>query len=395
MAHTQTQPQVTISEGYQGDHRNLHQGAIERCLSKLRDTMPHVGLRNPRIGKPDYSWEYCSPFGWVVGFHSGQLWLAAQLSGEPLFVNAARARRKVFRDLLLVRHAQDHDLGMQFSLSCVADWQMTGDEEARRLGLEAANRLLERFRPDGRYIQAWNPHAPSNGMSSDFANGRIIADTMQNLGLLYWAFSETGRADFKDAADGHAESAARYLVRADGTSFHTYLFDPSTATPLRGETFQGYSHESCWSRGQAWLIHGFAQTAQTTGSRAFLDTSRKLAARAEILMTGHVVPPWDFQDPDPAKVIDSSAGAIMAAGLYLLADLCEHGEAVRWQAFADRLIKGLLDTCDLTENPDAHGMLAHGASFVREGYQDNMLPYGDYYFMEALMRSLGHNRFFW
>lgn len=391
----QIKPNVAMLQDGSIDPLIIHQGALERCIRKLHDTMPVIGLSNPRIGKPDASWEFCQPFGWVVGFYSGQLWLALQLTGDSRFLNAARARRHVFRQLLQVRNAQDHDLGMQYSLSCVAEWQMTGDAEARSLGLAAAGLLLERFRPDGRYIQAWNPHAPAGGMKSEFANGRIIADTMQNLGLLYWAHTQTGRSDFRDAADGHARTALRYLVREDGTSFHTFLFDPSSAEPVRGETFQGFSNESCWSRGQAWLIHGFAQTAQTTGNSIFLDASRKLAASAEALMAGHSVPPWDFNDPDPAKPVDSSAAAIMAAGLYLLANLCHGEEAVRWRGFADRLIGGLLETCDLTRDPGAHGMLAHGASFVREGYSDNMLPYGDYYFMEALMRSLGHTRFFW
>ena len=44
---------------------------------------------------------------------------------------------------------------------------------------------------------------------------------------------------------------------------------------------------------------------------------------------------------------------------------------------------------------NAQGLLAHGAAHVTAGFADNMLPYGDYYFMEALMRSLGHTQFFW
>ena len=95
------------------------------------------------------------------------------------------------------------------------------------------------------------------------------------------------------------------------------------------------------------------------------------------------------------KPRDSSAGAIMAAGVFILAGLCEPDEASRWHGFGDRLIGGLLDSCDLTGDPKAEGLLAHGAAHASAGYSDAMLPYGDYYFMEALMRSLGHTRFFW
>jgi unsaturated chondroitin disaccharide hydrolase len=145
-----------------------YQQALERCVSKLRVVMPVVGLRNPKIGRPDLSWTYCGPFDWVMSFQSGQLWLALQLTGDPVFLNAARARRPAFRQILQNRHARDHDLGFQFSLSCVADWLMTGSSEARELGLRAAEALLARFRHEGQYLQAWNhgrpmaAHAPNS-----------------------------------------------------------------------------------------------------------------------------------------------------------------------------------------------------------------------------------------
>ena len=85
----------------------------------------------------------------------------------------------------------------------------------------------------------------------------------------------------------------------------------------------------------------------------------------------------------------------MAAGLYILASISEDKQKQRWVAFADRLLDGLITSCDLSTDPQALGLLAHGAAHVSAGRNDNMLPYGDYYFMEALMRSLGHNQFFW
>lgn len=373
-----------------------HQQALDRCVAKLRATMPVIGLRNPKVGRLDLTWDYCGPYDWVVGFQAGQLWLALQLTGDPAFLNAARARRPVFGNILRHRISQDHDLGFQFSLSCVADWLMTGDREAREMALEAAGALVERYRPEGGYIQAWNARSIHEGMRGEFANGRMIADTMQNLALLYWAHSETGRLDYREAADGHAEVTRKHLLRPDHTSFHTFVFDPASGRPLRGETHQGYADDSCWSRGQAWLIHGFAQSAATTGNTDYANTARRLAAKAEELIGDDHVPVWDYSVPDvKAAPHDSSAGAIMAAGVFILATLCEPEEAARWRAFGDRLLGGLLDTCDLTEDPRALGLLAHGAAHVKVGFADNMLPYGDYYFMEALMRSLGHNQFFW
>jgi unsaturated chondroitin disaccharide hydrolase len=372
-----------------------HQAAIERCVEKLRATMPVIGLRNPKIGTVDNQWVYCGPFDWVVGFHAGQLWLALQLTGDPAFLHSARARRPAFRAILNHRQAQDHDLGFQFSLGCVSDWLMTGAREPREMALEAARLLLERYRPEGRYLQAWNAIAPHGQVDPHHASGRIIADTLQNLALLYWAHGETGRADFRNAADGHAETALAHLVRPDDTSFHTFVFDPVTGAPLHGATHQGYADDSCWSRGQAWLIHGYAQSARVTGNPVFLDAARRLAAKAEALMGEDGVPAWDYMAPGGMSAHrDSSAGAVMAAGAYMLAEQLPE-EAARWRDFGDRLLGGLLDSCDLTTDPNSLGLLAHGAAHVGSQFADNMLPYGDYYFMEALMRSLGHTQFFW
>jgi len=108
------------------------------------------------------------------------------------------------------------------------------------------------------------------------------------------------------------------------------------------------------------------------------------------------VPLWDYALPESEpQYVDSSAAAVTAAGVYLLADQVPTEEAAGWRAFGDRLIDGLLSSSDLTQTPNVQGFLAHGAAHVPAGRCDTMLPYGDYYFMEALMRSLGHKSFFW
>lgn len=375
---------------------NGRQAVLERCVERVKSTSRIFGLRNPQIGSVENGWQYCNPFDWVISFYAGQLWLAYQFNGEPGLANLARARQSDLNLLLSNLAAQDHDLGFIFSLNCVADWKLTGSQTARQMALRAAEALRARFRPAGGYIQAWNSHGTENTTRSTFVAGRIIADTMQNLALLYWAHTETGAPDFKTIADAHAETTRRNLIREDGTSFHTFVFDATTGAPLRGETHQGYAHDSCWARGQAWLVHGFAQSYRTTGNPEYLDAARLVAAKAEELMGTDRVPLWDLRLPtDEPQYLDSSAGAILSAGLFILADVTSGDEKIRWRAFADRLLDGLIDTCDVTQIEGAQGLLDYGAAHVRRGSVRNMLPYGDYYFMEALMRSLGHSRFCW
>lgn len=378
------------------DGKPDYQAALLRCVQRLRDVLPVAGLRNPKIGRSDNSWAWCDGPDWVMGFLSGELWLAYQLTGDTTFSNAARARRGGFRQMLDDRKARDHDLGFVFSLSSVAEWQLTGDQTARAMAIEAARALVARFREDGQYIQAWNPVGPQDREQARFANGRMIADTIQNLGLLHWAHRETGLTDFRDVAELHETTTSRHLIRDDGTTFHTYCFDPATGEPLRGETHQGHADASCWARGQAWLIHGFANCYRLTGNAASRDTSIRLASKFEGLLGDDPVPVWDFALPaDESHPVDSSAAAVTAAGVFMLATLVPAKESARWTALGHRLLNGLLATCDLTAEPDAQGFLAHGAGHVPAGRSDAMLPYGDYYFMEALMRAQGHTTFFW
>ncbi|MET3600938.1 hypothetical protein [Martelella mangrovi] len=372
------------------------QAVLDRCVARVSETSRVIGLRNPRVGRADLSWDYCDPFDWVISFYAGQLWLAYQFSGNPALANLARARQADLRLVLDTVAGQDHDLGFIFSLNCVADWKLTGHEASRALALRAADALRARFNCAGNYIQAWNAAGPERPERAAFVAGRIIADTMQNLALLYWAHAETGNPDFKAVADSHAETTRKTLVRDDGTSFHTYVFDPVTGVPLRGETHQGYAHDSCWSRGQAWLIHGFSLCYQTTGNADYLATARRLASAAEVLLGDDAVPLWDFRLPaGEPQHLDSSAGAVMSAGLFILADVTTGEESLHWRALAERLLDGLVKNCDLTQTQGALGLLSGGAANVPRGSYDTMLPYGDYYYMEALMRSLGHRRFGW
>jgi unsaturated chondroitin disaccharide hydrolase len=134
-----------------------------------------------------------------------------------------------------------------------------------------------------------------------------------------------------------------------------------------------------------------------TKDEQFLTLAKKLAKYATDHITDDGVPVWDYQLPsDEIQYKDSSAGAITAAGLLLIAQCIEdEQEAKMYREWGLYLLQGLMKQCDLTHDERAVGLLAHGASFVKVGLCDNMLPYGDYYYLEALMRANGYQNFFW
>ncbi|PAR30682.1 glycosyl hydrolase [Vibrio metoecus] len=367
---------------------------LSKVVEAIARNIPKIGERNPKIGTHDHQWEFCGQFDWVSSFWTGELWLCYQMTGQETFKNSAKLRKSYFANMLLDPFWLDHDLGFQYSLSCVADYQLTGDEESKMMAIRAADHLIHRFRKIGGYIVAWNDTHP---LGPEITQGKSIIDSLQNTALLFWASKMTGSPVYANAAKRHNETLAKHIVRDDFSTYHSFNFHPVTQQPLKGETFQGYADDSCWARGQSWAIHGFAQTYLYTGDEQFLTLAKQLAKYATDHITDDGVPVWDYSLPaDEIQYKDSSAGAITAAGLLLIAQcIDDEQEAKMYRDWGLFLLQGLMKQCDLTDDEQALGLLAEGASFVKIGLCNNMLPYGDYYYLEALMRANGYRNFFW
>ncbi len=375
---------------------------LERIYSVMERAMKVHGTRRPEIGRGELEagWHYTSEHYWTEAFWPGQLWLAYDHSRKDCFLDAARSHSPFFQKMLETPRWLHHDVGFLFLMSSVSEFRLTGNSEARIRALRAADSLRSRFQWHGRYIQAWNPK-PDQEQWNKVAVGKMIIDSMENISLLYWAARESGESAYADIATEHARAMQKYIVRDDGSTYHCYNFDPVTGAPMGGDTHQGWSKDSCWSRGQAWAVHGFCQTYINTGEEEFLDTARTLADYVIDHMTPDGVPPWDYSIPPEApQVKDSSAGAILAAGILSICQVLSSqnkAEAEKYRKAGMTLLTGLKVNCDITENPDTLGLLKEGASHAKKGgyWASAMLPYGDYYYLEAVLRALGKTDFIW
>ncbi|HHQ4645950.1 TPA: hypothetical protein ACSP3W_004303 [Aeromonas veronii] len=366
-----------------------------KIVNKISDNMPIIGISNPKIGRPDQTWDMCEPGYWVAGFYVGELWLAYMLTGEQKFANHARARYPFFNHLLNEPELINHDLGFLFSLSAVADFKLTGNQDARQLALRAAEALRAQFQQMGEFIQAWPLTKANVERRNELAAGRMLIDSFENMALLFWAAEETGVKSFYDVAKAHSSTAVRHLIREDGSTFHTFKFDPATQAPICGETLQGYSDNSAWSRGQAWAIHGLSQIYKYTQDNLFLDAARMVADYALQNLNDDGLCPWDYLAPVESRtIIDSSACAITCAGLAALSELDPiHGP--RYKNEARALFDALTLKCSLLDVPSAQGLLDYGAYFVTRGDMKAMLPYGDYFYLEAAIRLQHKHDLFW
>ncbi|WP_168118615.1 glycoside hydrolase family 88 protein [Paenibacillus sp. HB172176] len=366
--------------------------AIEDAVAKTRANIERFGDQFPHVSTNDVY--HLNPnMDWTDGFWTGMLWLCYEYTGDDVFKRAAENNVASFRKRLdTLDHLDHHDIGFLYSLSSKAQWIIEKDEAAKQLTLEAANVLLKRWRPKSGIIQAW-------GKEGDEHNGgRIIIDCLMNLPLLYWAYETTGDKKYYDVAVQHADKSRRFLVRGDDSSYHTFYFDPENGNAIRGGTHQGYEDGSTWTRGQAWGVYGFALSYRYTKNPLYLETSLRMAQYfLERLPEDHVVY-WDFDAEINADTKrDSSASAITSCGiLELLSHLPEdHEDRAELEAGLQRSMKGLVAYSTMNEQ-DAQGLIKRGSYSVRAGNSpDDFVIWGDYYYLEALMRLEKGHKGYW
>ncbi|RMG78253.1 MAG: glucuronyl hydrolase, partial [Chloroflexi bacterium] len=317
---------------------------------------------------------------WVDGFWLGLLWLAYAHTGDDKYQAAAQQWNE--RLHFLKDSVATHDLGFIFFLSHVIGGRLTGDETLYETALHAASSLIKRYNPRGEYLQAWGT---PDGTRKD--RGRANIDIMMNLELLYWASAYSGDAKYATIATQHARTSRLTMVRADGSAAQVADFDPDSGLFVHQETHQGFSFDSCWSRGLGWGLYGFATCYHYSGVESFLYAARMLSQYAITHAPEDFVPYWDYNSPDiPNTYRDSSAAAVIACGLLELAD-CEtdEGLATQWRTYAEKITASLWEHYS-TRGTNMPAILRKAARSVPHGYMDTALIYGDYYFFEALHR---------
>ncbi|WP_445667506.1 glycoside hydrolase family 88 protein [Paenibacillus sp. FSL H3-0321] len=359
--------------------------AIEDALGVTKRNISRFGDRFPHVSAGDEHYTLNDNTEWTAGFWSGILWLCSEYSDDPVYRGQAVKTVQNFRRRMDHKIIFDHhDIGFMYSLSSKAQWIIEKDAAARQLTLEAADMLMKRWREEAGLIQAWGPEGdPVNG-------GRIIIDCLLNLPLLLWASEQTGDIRYRRAAELHARKARRFLVRGDDSSYHTFYFDPATGEAIRGGTHQGYSDGSTWTRGQAWGIYGFALISRYLQSPEMLETAQRLGRYFIAHLPEDQVAYWDFDAPQgPDTKRDSSASAIAACGLLEIASQLDADDPER-QFFLDAAeasVKSLAEHYSTQGAEEAEGLLKHGSYSVRGGESpDDYTIWGDYYYLEALMR---------
>ncbi|MBQ1017088.1 glycoside hydrolase family 88 protein [Micromonospora sp. D93] len=337
-------------------------------------------LRPPSAGQPEGG-----NVGWTTSFWPGQLWLAHDLTGDDRHLRAALSHVGSFADRVDRGIDLDtHDLGFLYTLSCVTPARRTGDPRARGAALAAADHLMTRVLEPAGIIQAWGD------LNDPRQRGRTIIDSLMNTPLLFWASQTTGDDRYATAARRHTEQLRQHILRPDGTTFHTFYWDPGSGVPLRGETEQGHADNSCWARGQAWGIYGFSLNHRHIGDPALLAAAKTCADRFLAHLPDDHVAYWDLEFGDGSgQERDSSAAAIAVCGLHELADsLTDPASADRYRTAAAEILRSLIERYSTGGHSASNALILHGVyDKPKDVGVDEGTLWGDYFYLEALTRA--------
>lgn len=350
---------------------------VERLAGRSPQAAPHVSAKGV--------YDELKVDQWISGFWPGLLWLVYGMTGkESLREEAWGWDEKIEKCFLQDNHFH-HDVGFQFLPTAVIKYKLTGDEDAKRRGLAAANFLAGRFNVKGGFLRAW-PN--KNGQNTA---GWAIIDCMMNLSLLFWASEVTEDPRYRHMAVAHADTAAKSFIREDGSARHVVVFDPETGECKEFLGGQGYAPESAWSRGQAWALYGFANTYRYTGDVKYLHLAQRVAHYFLSCLPEDSVPHWDFRAPNlEGEPRDTSAGAIALSGLLDLAEYVSPEEGWVYRRAAEKMMLSLSDAYSTWDRPDYEGILLEATGHKPAGANINVsLIYGDYYYTEALAKLLG------
>ncbi len=367
--------------------------AIDLVIKQIDANMEYFKEKFPSSATKNNQYGIIENIEWTDGFWTGLLWLAYEYTGDEKYreladKNVASFKNRVEKDIEL----DHHDLGFLYSLATVSGYKLTGSEDAREASIKAANKLISRYQEKGEFIQAW-------GELGSKDHYRFIIDCLLNIPLLYWASDETGDPKYRNIANKHFVTSCNNVIRDDASAFHTFYMDNETGKPLRGVTRQGYSDDSAWARGQAWGVYGIPLNYRYTRNESCFNLYEGMTNYFLNRLPKDNVCYWDliFNDGDDHSK-DSSAAAIAVCGMHemnkYLPEVDENKEVYKYAMH--NILRSLIENYMNPEIEPGKPVLLHGVYSWHSGKGvDEGNIWGDYFFLEALIRFYKDWNLYW
>jgi rhamnogalacturonyl hydrolase YesR len=351
----------------------------------------------PRTLEMDGAIRFVGIRDWTSGFFPGSLWYLYELSNNEKWKKEAERTTEWLAPIQY--YTGNHDVGFMLNCSYGNGYRLTKNEDYSQVLINGAESLCSRYDSIVGSIKSWDWGKSRDGHKWQFP---VIIDNMMNLDLLFTASKLSGNNWYKEVAIAHANSTMNNHFRDDFSSYHVVDYD-TISGDVRGKyTFQGYSNESSWARGQAWGLYGFTSCARETGDSKYFEMAEKIADYIinHPSLPEDGVPLWDYDVEDPDYVPDwidrlpkleeswrdASAAAVTSSALFELGRLTNN---CSYTEFATKLLYSLGNSYTSTHND--YFILEQSVGNLPKPDEINApLNYADYYFLEALLRFKNH-----
>jgi hypothetical protein len=388
---------------------------------------------------------------WTQGFQFGSAVLQFDATDSDEFLGIGR-RKTVGCMASHVSHIGVHDHGFN-NVSTYGnlhrlmvegripanEWELNFYELALKLSGAVQAARWTQLTPDLGYVYSFNgPHS----LFSDTIRSMRALTVSHQLGHCLMG-EQDARINLLHRALQHAETTARYNVYfgkgrdgydVRGRVVHESIFNLNNGSYRCPSTQQGYTPFSTWTRGQSWIICGFAEQLEfleTLPAREFpAGTSKaKIMRRFEEVAAATCefwieqtptdgIPYWDTGAPELHRLgdwqnrpsnpfnkfepVDSSAAVITAQGLLRFGSyLMGKGEQARGRRYRQAgltMARRLFDEPYLSTDPKHQGLILHSIyhqpnrwDYVPKGQKvacGESSMWGDYHARElALMLS--------
>jgi len=317
---------------------------------------------------------------WCSGFYPGTLWyLYEYTKDESLKTEAIRSTTLLEKEK---NNKGTHDLGFMLYCSYGNGYRLTKNNSYKNVMVTGAQSLSTRFNPIIGCIKSWN--------SNSRWQFPVIVDNMMNLEFLCEITKLSGDSSFYKIAITHANTTIKNHYRNDFSSYHVIDYDTVTGKKIKGYTAQGAFDESAWARGQSWGLYGFTMMYRETQKKEYLDEAINIAnfLLHHKNMPADKIPYWDYDAKEiPNTYRDASAAAILCSALLELAKYSNKTQQKEYMDVAITILKNLSSSYRAAVGTNGGFILKHGVGHLpAKSEVDVPLTYGDYYFIEALIR---------
>ena len=341
------------------------------------DVYPQLNYRTGRYNVVDHY----SPTAWVgfqwVGFLAARLWMLHDYTGDGFFGDHAMKLARKIGPYLASNPLPYADAGTDTYYGLCLGYEITGDAQLKDWALAAVDNLQASFKPEyGAFFQ----HA------EDIVTYIDMPFAAQ---CFFWAAKWDAKF-LQPIATCNDTILDCGLLRPDGSTFHAVEFDPKTGKPARLLTRQGSDDNSTWTRGQAWGIHNFTNAYEATGDDRYLEAAIRLTDWYIAHLPSDYVPFYDFDDPNHDQIPRDSCSAALTGNAMLRLVRCRPDLGPRYRPVLEGVLTELL-----TGYTGLGGVLLHGSwGRARKTWgvgsfpQQDIMPYGNYWFAEVLYRLL-------